>query len=204
MDRTTALSEAEYHEKTETVRRIVKEAIQATDDHQGFAQHIQAARNMYSFSDMNLYHMLGVHEAETRASMALETAARLMITKSIDHSAEYMAPLSSNLEMVDVNGALARAVGGEGCVIAGFHIGPYYSIVPVLVRYNCNFSILFPPALESQRPLMKKVIEANLSYYSSRSEYDFIDISGKGFLFKMKRALNSGRCLLVYLDGFGG
>lgn len=204
MDRKTALSEAEYHEKTETVRRLVKEAMQATDDHQGFAQHIQAARNMYSFSDMNLYHTLGVHEAETRASMASETAARLMITKSIEHNAEYMAPLSNNLEIVDVNGVLARAVGGEGCVIAGFHIGPYWSIVPVLVRYNCNFSILFPPALESQRPLIKKVIEANLSYYLSRSEYDFIDILEKGFVFKMKRALKSGRCVLVYPDGFGG
>ncbi|MFL6449588.1 MAG: hypothetical protein ACJ746_18190 [Bryobacteraceae bacterium] len=87
------------------------------------------AETSYELMDATIFHVLHPETPELRANMSRCALQALLVNRNIDHVPGYAGKLCDYLDVEDEAGVLAQAAHGRSFLFAGFHTGPYWSII---------------------------------------------------------------------------
>jgi len=193
--------EKKYLAEIEEMRAAVRAKIARFDPKSSATDEFRVT---FEYVRTNFAHILDVTERRENIELATQAMEELLINRNIDHVPTYFPELSDHIELHDSTGVLNGVAAGRTYMFAGFHTGPYWSIVQKLVALGAKITVLLPPSLAHKEPEILETYHALNARHRRGADLKFLRIDKSNFLMQVRADTHAGRQLLLFVDGYGG
>ena len=158
----------------------------------------------FEFVKTNAMHILDMADPEEIASFSTTVMEEHMINTDIDHAPEFINELAAITRPYDSAGVLDAAAAGTPHMFVGFHTGPYWTLMLLLLNRGADVVVAMPPALFSRKHEILGLYQGCKQKSGFTGSLAILDIADPHFLIHAREHMSAGRQLLIYIDGYGG
>src|SRR5215469_3884361 len=140
--------EERYRDVLERSRAHTKQLIQSIKP--GLLQDAEIGAT-FEFVKTNVMHILNVRSTTELEALSTQIMEEYLISKNVDHGSEFINELASATRVDDSADVIQQAADGNPYLFVGFHTGPYWTPMWLLVKSGAHLAVIVPPALQSKK-----------------------------------------------------